>query len=111
MHPLTLIIAMSATVLALPHPLPATQALADTIMDGVNGILGVPNRHNAKCHYRNKDDFTTCINQCVDEFCLTDPAGCNSCIRGCTSKNVCDDANAKSTRKGTAQAQAAEASQ
>ncbi|KAI0837688.1 hypothetical protein F5Y06DRAFT_271061 [Hypoxylon sp. FL0890] len=84
MHPLTLVIAMSAAVLALPQPLPAGQALTDTILDGVNGILGAPNRHNAKCHYRNKEDLSACINQCVDEFCLVDPAGCNSCIRGCS---------------------------
>ncbi|OTA97109.1 hypothetical protein M434DRAFT_27180 [Hypoxylon sp. CO27-5] len=111
MHPLTLIIAMSAAVSALPRPLPAAEDLADTILDSVNSALGVAGHHNSKCHHRNKEDVSTCIHQCVDDFCaVADPTGCNSCIRECTSRRTCDTggsrASGRPVRQGTTRTEA-----
>ncbi|KAI1413139.1 hypothetical protein F5Y13DRAFT_198880 [Hypoxylon sp. FL1857] len=115
MHLLTPIIALSAAVLALPRPLPAPQALTDTLLDGLNSILGTPDHHNSKCHRRNKDDLATCIHQCVDDFCVVGDAGCSSCISGCTSRRVCDDgdsrANDRPARHGTTRTQEPETSE
>ncbi|KAI0150067.1 hypothetical protein F4776DRAFT_190648 [Hypoxylon sp. NC0597] len=116
MRPLMLIIATSAAVLALPRPLPVAQDLADTILGSVGGILGNSDRHNSKCHHRNKEDLSTCIHQCVDDFCsVAEPTGCNSCIRGCTSRRVCDGgdsrANGRPVRQGTTRTQAMEESE
>ncbi|KAI0882327.1 uncharacterized protein GGS22DRAFT_196025 [Annulohypoxylon maeteangense] len=94
MRPSVLIIAMSATILALPRPLPsgvddASGAILGGLNSGLNGVLGSPDEdYKGECHYRHKEDIATCIDSCV-AHCAEYPEGCNSCIRGCSSQYGC----------------------
>ncbi|KAI2469813.1 hypothetical protein F4781DRAFT_206231 [Annulohypoxylon bovei var. microspora] len=102
MRPFTLIIALSATVLALPQPLPAavddaSSAIIDGLNSGLNGVIGSPDHrhqdgqaeHASGCHYRYREDIAICINECVDQ-CVVDPQGCQSCMRGCSTQHGCE---------------------
>ncbi|KAI1100321.1 hypothetical protein F4804DRAFT_49927 [Jackrogersella minutella] len=99
MHPFAFIIAMSATALALPQPLPhPAEDLSDTIMDGLSSVLGTPNSHHnggkagkaPKCSERSNLDLASCINQCARQ-CAVDVDYCTSCIRECSSDYGCDE--------------------
>ncbi|KAI1375325.1 hypothetical protein F4677DRAFT_422439 [Hypoxylon crocopeplum] len=102
MHPFTLIIALSAAALALPQPQPQSAAdrLSDTILEGLSSVIGTPNRHRPEGGNRgrpsqcrrpsNGDEISACVSDCVTQ-CLVDNSGCNTCIRGCTSRWSCDD--------------------
>ncbi|KAI1455803.1 hypothetical protein F4805DRAFT_459449 [Annulohypoxylon moriforme] len=102
MRPFTLIIAMSATILALPKPLPAavddaSGAILGALNSGLNGVVGSPDPeykggkggYGSGCHYRHKEDIASCINTCVAQ-CVVDSEGCNTCIRGCSSRHGCE---------------------
>ncbi|KAI0853398.1 hypothetical protein F5Y00DRAFT_224617 [Daldinia vernicosa] len=94
MHPSTLIIVISATVLALPFPLPALGGIggiSDTIVGTIDSLLGTSSRHNnhggstghaSECRRYDTEPITTCINKCVD-LCEDGDADCSACMKGC----------------------------
>lgn len=96
MRPFTLIVAMTATILALPQPRPAgipdaESAIFGGLKSGLNGIFGSPEERNnegdgegykSSCEYRNKDDIGRCVTTCAEQ-CAVDPEGCKTCISEC----------------------------
>ncbi|KAI0893686.1 hypothetical protein F4806DRAFT_498845 [Annulohypoxylon nitens] len=96
MRPFTLIVAMTATILALPQPRPAgipdaESAILRGLNSGLNGIFGSPEERNnegdgegykSSCEYRNKDDIGRCVTTCAEQ-CAVDPEGCKTCINEC----------------------------
>ncbi|KAI1091606.1 hypothetical protein F5B19DRAFT_458326 [Rostrohypoxylon terebratum] len=103
MRPFTLIVATTATILALPQPHPAgindaEEGILGGLNSGLNGIFGSPEArrngdqeggYQSSCEYRNNDGIASCVTTCANQ-CAADPEGCDTCIRGCPSKYGCD---------------------
>lgn len=85
MHPFTVIIvALSATALALPRP-QLGGSLTNTILNGIGDLLGTDDRYHTteRCYSRNSADLSSCISACVQAQCVEGSAECGACIRGC----------------------------